>query len=56
MVPEVQVVMDMDGFGEKILKEVPTSGIFIKSVQFTGFKLFYKNDNKTRSCSPLRNY
>jgi len=43
--PEVQVVMDMDGFGDKILKK-STYLTYIKRepVQFTGFKLFYKND------------
>ena len=43
--PEVQVVMDMDGFGSPVLK-VSTYKDFIarQPVQFTGFKLFYKND------------
>ena len=50
MVPEVQVVMDMDGFGEKILKTATYQRyIFKEPVQFTGFKLFYKNDGKTAS-------
>ena len=45
--PEVQIVMDMDGFGSKILKKSTyMSYIFKEPVQFTGFKLFYKNDNK----------
>ena len=45
-VPEVQVVMDMDGFGSKILKKSTyLSYIYREPVQFTGFKLFYKNDN-----------
>jgi hypothetical protein len=45
--PEVQVVMDMDGWGEPDLKE-GTWRYFIynEPVQFTGFKLFYKNDIK----------
>jgi len=45
--PEVQIVMNMDGFGDKILKK-STYLRYIKRepVQFTGFKLFYKNDNK----------
>jgi hypothetical protein len=45
--PEVQVVMDMDGWGEHDLKE-GTWRYFIQGepVQFTGFKLFYKNDIK----------
>ena len=46
-VPEVQVVMDMDGFGSKVLKRSTyLRYIFKEPVQFTGFKLFYKNDNK----------
>lgn len=47
-VPEVQVVMDMDGWGDKILKK-STYLLYIKRepVQFTGFKLFYHNDTKT---------
>jgi hypothetical protein len=49
-VPEVQVVMDMDGFGEKILKRSTyLRYIYKEPVQFTGFKLFYKNDSKTTS-------
>lgn len=45
--PEVQVVMHMDGWGEPDLK-IGTYRHFIYSepVQFTGFKLFYKNDLK----------
>ncbi|MGC4104112.1 hypothetical protein [Ferruginibacter sp.] len=47
IVPEVQVVMDMDGFGDKILKKgTYLRYIYKEPVQFTGFKLFYKNDNK----------
>jgi hypothetical protein len=43
--PEVEVVMDMDGFGTppqkvKIYKDIVAS----EPVQFTGIKLFYKND------------
>ena len=46
-VPEVQVVMDMDGFGSKVLKKSTyLRYIYREPVQFTGFKLFYKNDNK----------
>jgi hypothetical protein len=45
IVPEVQVVIDMDGFGSKILKKSTyMSYIYREPVQFTGFKLFYKND------------
>lgn len=47
-VPEVQVVMNMDGFGSKILKKSTYMAyIFREPVQFTGFKLFYKNDTKS---------
>ena len=47
-VPEVQVVMDMDGWGDKILKQSSyLRYIYNEPVQFTGFKLFYKNDIKT---------
>lgn len=46
-VPEVQIVMDMDGFGSKVLKKSTyLRYIYKEPVQFTGFKLFYKNDNK----------
>lgn len=49
-VPEVQIVMDMDGFGSKILKKSTyLSYIYKEPVQFTGFKLFYKNDTKASS-------
>ena len=49
-VPEVQVVMDMDGFGDKILKRSTyLRYIYKEPVQFTGFKLFYKNDTKNTS-------
>lgn len=43
--PEVQIVMNMDGWGEQA-KKIGTYNNFIypEPVQFTGFKLFYKND------------
>jgi hypothetical protein len=45
LVPEVQVVIDMDGFGSKVLKQDTYKAyIYREPVQFTGFKLFYKND------------
>jgi hypothetical protein len=45
--PEVQVVIDMDGWGSKILKKSTwLRYIYKEPVQFTGFKLFYKNDLK----------
>lgn len=45
--PEVQVVMDMDGWGHQARK-FNTYRTFIhrEPVQFTGFKIFYKNDLK----------
>ena len=49
-VPEVQIVMDMDGFGDKILKRSTwLRYIYREPVQFTGFKIFYKNDSKNTS-------
>ncbi|UKT64344.1 hypothetical protein [Pedobacter mucosus] len=44
---EVQIVMHMDGWGEPELKKgTYRHFIFGEPVQFTGFKLFYKNDLK----------
>ena len=47
--PEVQIVLNMDGFGFAA-KKVNTYRNFIAAqpVQFTGFKLFYKNDIKAK--------
>ncbi len=46
--PEVQVVMDMDGFGSRGSKlNTYKQYIYKEPVQFTGFKLFYQNDTKT---------
>ena len=43
--PEVQVVMDMDGWGAQSRKFTSYKDYIAKEpVQFTGFKLFYKND------------
>lgn len=46
--PEVQIVMDMDGWGGKA-KKLNTYKQYIhkEPVQFTGFKIFYKNDTKS---------
>jgi len=45
--PEVQFVMDMDGWGGISLKQGTYRQIVAREpVQFTGFKLFYKNDIK----------
>ncbi len=47
--PEVQIVMDMDGWGGQA-KKINTYQQFVykEPVQFTGFKLFYKNDVLTK--------
>jgi len=52
--PEVQIVMDMDGWGPPA-KKINTYQAFIypEPVQFTGFKLFYKNDLKAPSTRML---
>lgn len=44
-VPEVQIIMNMDGWGAKDKKLASYNKyIYKEPVQFTGFKLFYKND------------
>jgi len=45
--PEIQVVVDMDGWGAPERK-INTYKLFVyaEPIQFTGFKLFYKNDLK----------
>lgn len=46
--PRVQVVIDMDGFGAPYLKrDSYRRYVFEHPVQFTGFKIFYKNDKPT---------
>ncbi len=53
--PEVQVVMHMDGWGHHALKKDTYRRYIQKEpVQFTGFKLFYKNDlrNSPRLMTP----
>lgn len=48
--PEVQIVMVMDGWGTPARKiGTYKSFIYPEPVQFTGFKLFYKNDLKPPS-------
>jgi hypothetical protein len=45
--PEVQIIMDMDGWGPPKLKtDSYRSYIWQEPVQFAGIKLFYKNDIK----------
>ncbi len=49
-VPEVQVVIDMDGWGGKELKAGTWRRyIYEQPVQFAGFKIFYRNDLKNGS-------
>ncbi|HVM73275.1 MAG TPA: hypothetical protein VMU13_00115 [Candidatus Paceibacterota bacterium] len=53
-VPQVQFVMDMDGWGSQAKKiGTYTNVIYAEPVQFTGFKLFYKNDIKPPSTGML---
>ncbi len=43
--PDVQIVIDMDGWGFPAKKKTSyQTAITSEPVQFTGFKLFYKND------------
>lgn len=43
--PEVQLVIDMDGWGAPALKKnTYHTYVFREPIQFTGFKFFYKND------------
>jgi hypothetical protein len=43
--PEVQLVMDMDGWGPQAQKlKTYHDYVYAEPVQFAGFKLFYKND------------
>lgn len=45
--PEVQILMDMDGWGGMSNKRSTYEAYIVSEpVQFTGFKLFYKNDVK----------
>jgi hypothetical protein len=45
--PRVQVVINMDGWGPPWMKrESYHQYVYLEPVQFTGFKLFYKNDTK----------
>jgi hypothetical protein len=54
--PEVQIVMDMDGWGIQSRKlSTYHDYIYREPVEFTGFKLFYKNDfrePKSRMLTP----
>lgn len=54
--PEVQIVMHMDGWGEPARKiNTYKQYIYKEPVEFTGFKIFYKNDvirSKARLMNP----
>ncbi len=52
--PEVQIVMDMDGWGSNEKKKGTYNAVISpEPVQFTGMKLFYKNDLKPPSTGLL---
>lgn len=52
--PEVQIVMDMDGWGSQAKKKGTYNRVIApEPVQFTGLKLFYKNDLKFPSTGLL---
>ena len=52
--PQVQVVMDMDGWGSPVRKQGTYQAYEQNNpVQFTGFKLFYKNDLKPPSTAMM---
>ena len=45
--PEVQIIMDMDGWGAPHLKRSSYHSYIVREpVQFTGFKIFYHNDTR----------
>ena len=52
-VKKVQIVIDLDGWGDKTLKK-SSCMLYAKKypVQFTGFKIFYKNDIKSGADQP----
>lgn len=53
-VPQVQFVLDMDGWGSQAKKiGTYTNVIAAEPIQFTGFKLFYKNDIRPPSTGML---
>lgn len=55
--PEVQIVMDMDGWGPPDLKKgTYRHWIQNEPVQFTGFKLFYVNDTEKSGLKEMMRY
>ena len=52
--PEVQIVIEMDGWGSPELKKAMYGHvIYTEPVQFSGIKLFYKNDLRAPSTRML---
>jgi hypothetical protein len=52
--PEVQIVINMDGWGLQVKKIAAYNQVIQdEPVQFTGFKLFYKNDIKLKGSRML---
>lgn len=52
--PEVQIVIEMDGWGSQELKKATYKHvIYDEPVQFSGFKLFYKNDVRGGASSSM---
>ncbi len=52
--PQVQIVMDMDGWGSQAKKRTTYRDvIYAEPVQFTGFKVFYQNDMRPPSTGLL---
>ena len=55
--PELQIVMDMDGWGPPDLKKgTYKHWIQNEPVQFTGFKLFYVNDTEKSGLKEMMKY
>ncbi len=53
--PRVQMVIDMDGWGSPRLKQDSYEAyVASEPVQFTGFKLFYKNDVRKKGWRMMR--
>ncbi len=52
--PEVQVVIDMDGWGHQARKKnTYRQYVYKEPVQFPGFKVFYKNDTREANSRPM---
>ena len=51
-VPQVQIVIDMDGWDKTFKKSFYRLYAKKDPVQFTGFKIFYKNDIKSGAEQP----